>query len=169
MSLSMIFGSRDPASRRFLSRRRVRAALLMLLVSGTSTAAEPRVQHLDAGTVMPSNMPFSEGVIVDGMLYLSGQIGVKPGTLELVEGGMAAQARQTMDNIKATLEAHGYGMDDVVKCTVMLADMDQWGDFNQVYQQYFTPPYPARSALGANGLALGGLVEVECWAAVTPR
>jgi enamine deaminase RidA (YjgF/YER057c/UK114 family) len=48
----------------------------------------------------------------------------------------------------------------------MLADMSQWGDFNQVYQQYFTPPYPARSALGANGLALGGLVEVECWAAV---
>jgi reactive intermediate/imine deaminase len=111
-------------------------------------------------------MPFSEGVIVDGMLYLSGQIGVKPGTLELVEGGMTAQARQTMDNVKATLEAHGYGMDDVVKCTVMLADMSQWGDFNQVYQQYFTPPFPARSALGASGLALGGLVEVECWAAV---
>jgi reactive intermediate/imine deaminase len=142
------------------------AVLFSVLTAAPGQAAEPRVKHLNAGTVMPSDMPFSEGVIVDGMLYLSGQIGVKPGTLELVEGGMTAQARQTMDNVKATLEAHGYGMDDVVKCTVMLADMSQWGDFNQVYQQYFTPPFPARSALGASGLALGGLVEVECWAAV---
>lgn len=128
--------------------------------------AQPRVQHLDAGTVMPADLPFSEGVLVDGMLYLSGQIGVKPGTLELVEGGMEAQARQTLQNIQATLEAHGYAMTDVVKCTVFLADMDEWGAFNAVYQEFFSRPYPARSALGANGLALGGKVEVECMAAV---
>jgi enamine deaminase RidA (YjgF/YER057c/UK114 family) len=55
-------------------------------------------------------------------------------------------------------------MDDIVKCTVMLADMDRWGAFNDVYRTYVTPPYPARSAFGANGLALGGLLEVECLA-----
>jgi enamine deaminase RidA (YjgF/YER057c/UK114 family) len=73
------------------------AVLFSVLTAAPGQAAEPRVKHLNAGTVMPSDMPFSEGVIVDGMLYLSGQIGVKPGTLELVEGGMTAQARQTMD------------------------------------------------------------------------
>lgn len=143
------------------------AAILPGAARGAETPrAQPRVQHLDAGTVMPADLPFSEGVLVDGMLYLSGQIGVKPGTLELVEGGMEAQARQTLENIQATLEAHGYAMSDVVKCTVFLADMDEWGAFNAVYQEFFSRPYPARSALGANGLALGGKVEVECMAAV---
>ena len=65
-----------------------------------------------------------------------------------------------------TLEAHGASMDDVVKCTVMLADISEWNTFNQIYQDYFTGRYPARSALGANGLALGARVEVECIAIV---
>ena len=67
-----------------------------------------------------------------------------------------------MTNIKTTFEAHGYSLCDVVKCTVMLADISKWGDFNEVYKSFFTEPYPARSALGANGLAIGAQVEVEC-------
>jgi 2-iminobutanoate/2-iminopropanoate deaminase len=114
--------------------------------------------------VLPTTLPFSEAVRVGNTLYLSGQIGVTPGTMTLVAGGMQAEARQTMENIRTTLTAHGYAMSDVVKCTVMLADMADWPAFNTVYQTFFTPPFPARSALGANGLALGARVEVECMA-----
>jgi reactive intermediate/imine deaminase len=99
---------------------------------------------------------------VGDTLYLSGQIGIKPGTLELAPGGIGAEARQTLENIRTTLEAHGYSLRDVVKCTVMLADIGEWAAFNDVYRSFFAPPYPARSALGANGLALGARVEVEC-------
>ena len=74
-----------------------------------------------------------------------------------------------MDNIRTSLEAHGLSMRDVVKCTVMLADMSEWAAFNEIYKSYFTPPYPTRSALGASGLALGARVEVECIAASGPK
>ena len=101
---------------------------------------------------------------VGNTLYLSGQIGIQPGTLNLTAGGIQAEARQALENIKTTLETHGYTMRDVVKCTVMLADIAEWAAFNEVYKTYFAPPYPARSALGVNGLAIGARVEVECLA-----
>jgi reactive intermediate/imine deaminase len=143
--------------------------LAALGVTSTGPAAgsePPPVEYLNSGKVLPSTLPFSEAVRVGDTLYLAGQIGVKPGTMELVEGGIEAEARQTLDNIKATLDAHGHGLQDVVKCTVMLADIEEWGTFNEIYQRYFSPPYPARSAFGANGLAMGARVEVECIAAV---
>ena len=115
--------------------------------------------------MLPATLPFSEAVRVGGTLYLSGQIGVVPGTLDLVPGGIEEEARQTMENIRTSLQAHGYTMRDVVKCTVMLADMSEWAAFNEVYRTFFAGRYPARSALGANGLALGARVEVECIAA----
>ena len=99
------------------------------------------------------------------LLFLSGQIGVKPGTMQLVPGGLKAEAAQMMDNIKATLADAGLGMDDVVKCTVMLADMGEWSAFNDVYRGYFPHHFPARSAFGATALALGARVEMECIAA----
>ncbi len=95
-------------------------------------------------------------------LYLSGQIGIQPGTLKLVPGGLKEEARQTMTNIRTALEAHGYAMSDIVSSTVMLAEMSKWGEFNGVYTTFFTGRYPARSALGTAGLALGAQVEVEC-------
>lgn len=130
--------------------------------AGTPDDAKP--EYLNSGKVLPATLPFSEAVRVGNTLYLSGQIGVQPGSLTLVPGGMSAEARQTMENIRTTLTAHGYAMSDVVKCTVMLADMADWPAFNAVYQTFFAPPFPARSALGANGLALGARVEVECMA-----
>ena len=131
-------------------------------------AAPPAtVQFLNSGKVLPTDLPFSEAVRVDDMLYLSGQVGVAPGTMKLVPGGLKAEARQTMDNIKTSLEAHGFAMRDLVRCTVMLADISEWGAFNEVYKAFFSGRYPARSALGANGLALGARVEVECIAAVS--
>jgi len=121
---------------------------------------------LNSGAVLPATLPFSEGVRLGSLVLMSGQIGVRPGTLELVPGGMPAEARQTMENIRASLEANGLSMANVVKCTVMLADMAEWGAFNEIYGTYFAAPYPARSAFGTSGLALGARVEVECIAAV---
>ena len=73
--------------------------------------------------------------------------------------------REALSNIKATLEIRGYSIGDLVKCTVMLADISEWATFNEVYKSFFESHYPARSAFGANGLALGARVEVECIAA----
>ena len=126
-----------------------------------AAAAPPTVAFLNSGA-LPDNVPFSEAVRIGNVVQLSGQLGAKPGEMTVVPGGMEAEARQTLDNIRATLAQHGLGMDDVVKCTVMLADMSQWGAFNEIYATYFTPPYPARSAMGVNGLAIGAQVELEC-------
>jgi 2-iminobutanoate/2-iminopropanoate deaminase len=142
--------------------------LAVLGMGGSSNlmAADPaKVEFLNSGKILPTHLPFSEAVRVGNTLYLSGQIGIVPGSMKLVDGGIEAEAHQTMENIKATLEAHGYAMADVVKCTVMLADMSEWGRFNDIYKTFFAGRYPARSAFGANGLANGARVEVECIAA----
>ena len=136
------------------------AVVAACLLAAQAFAKPP--EFLNSGKVYPANVPLAEAVRVDGTLYLSGQIGIQPGTLKLVPGGLKAEARQTMENIKTTLEAHGYTMNDLVKCTVMLADIAQWGDFNEVYKTYFKDHFPARSAMGASGLAIGAQVEVDC-------
>lgn len=108
--------------------------------------------------------PFSPAVRANGFLILSGQIGTDS-TGNLVAGGIKPEAKQTMENIKRVLEQNGSSMDRVVKCTVFLADMKEWGTVNEIYVTYFDPARrPARSALGANGLALGSQVEIECLA-----
>ena len=114
----------------------------------------------------PSSLPFSKAVRVDNMLYLSGELGVVPSTKALVPGGIGPETRQTMENIKATLEANGSDMSHVVKCFVMLADIGEWAEMNAVYRTYFKGRFPARSAMGAGGLALGARVEIECMAEV---
>lgn len=113
-------------------------------------------------------LPFSEAVQVGELLFVSGQIGNVPGKLELVPGGLVPEARQALQNIQAVVERHGSSLENVVKCTVFLADMREWGTFNGVYRQYFSHNLPARSALGASGLALGARTEVECIAYVPP-
>jgi reactive intermediate/imine deaminase len=119
------------------------------------------VEYLQAPGTEDLGLPFSSAVRVDNTLYLSGAIGVIPGTLDLAEGGIQGETRQTMENIKETLETFGSSLDKVAKCTVFLADMAEWGAMNEVYRTYFDNP-PARSALGASGLALEARVEIEC-------
>ena len=123
------------------------------------------IEFLNSSAYLKLNLPFSEAVRHGDTLYLSGQVGNVPGTLQLVSGGIEAEARQTMQNIKASLEAHGCSMADIIKCTVMLADISEWATFNEVYKSFFSGRYPARSAFGTSGLALGARVEVECIAA----
>ena len=120
------------------------------------------MEFLNSGKVLPAGLPFSEAVRVGNVLYLSGQMGIVPGSTRLVPGGIREEAKQALMNIRTTLEAHGLTMRDVVKCTIMLADIGEWQVFNEVYKEFFEAPYPVRSAFGANGLALGGRVEVEC-------
>lgn len=123
------------------------------------------MEFINSPAAQAAKLPFSQAVRVGDVLYLSGALGNEPGKLEPVRGGLEAEARQTMENIGAVLRENGLSFGDVFKCTVMLADMSRWADFNKVYVTYFEPGrLPARSAFGANGLALGALVEVECWA-----
>ena len=137
-----------------------------ILITGAGTAASaapPMVEHFPAAPLSPGKpAPFASAVRVGDMLYLSGQTGDVGGKLQ---EGFEAQARQSMENIGAILKQHGLGFADVVKCTVMLTDMSNWPAFNAVYVPYFPAgKLPARSAIGANGLAQGALVEAECWA-----
>ena len=113
-----------------------------------------------------TSLPFSAAVRVGNMLYLSGQMGTNDAGNQLVPGGIQAETRQTLANMKAILERHGSSLDRVVKCTVMMADMGEWPAMNSVYVQHFPLHLPARSAFGASALALGGRVEIECIATV---
>ena len=138
-------------------------SVALAIVGGKAVLADGEVQHLNSGAVLPSDLPFSELVISGNTLNLSGQIGNVPGTLELAEGGIEAETKQVMDNIKTSLATHGYSLSNLVKCTVMLADISEWGAFNGIYKGYFEAgKFPARAAFGANGLALGARVEVDC-------
>jgi len=112
--------------------------------------------------------PFSPAVKVGNVLYLAGQIGTPPDASGApVAGGIAAETKQTMENIKDVLAKTGSDLDHVVKCTVFMADMKEWDAMNAVYRTYFKDgKFPARSALGANGLALNARVEIECIATV---
>ena len=100
------------------------------------------------------------------MLYLSGQVGNTPGTLNVVEGGIGPETRQVMENIKAILERNGSSLDEVVKCLCMLEDIREWPAMNAEYIKYFPNHKPARSAFGGSELAIDAKVEIECMASI---
>ena len=157
---------------------------LLVLVSCTngrdkndvnSVDYNPSIQKTDAEVDLmqrapiftPSQLPypFSSAVQVGDILYLSGEIGATVEGTEVVQGGIVPETHRMFERIDATLALHGLGLEDVFKCTVMLADMSEWQKFNTVYAGYFEPgKYPTRSAMGVKGLALGARVEMECWA-----
>ena len=143
---------------------RLWTALGLAVMAVSAQAGKPQVEYHAIELDRP--LPFSEAVRVGHMLYLSGMLGNLPGTTQLAEGGIGPETRQTMENIKAALEKHGSSMSEVVKCTVFIADIAEWPAMNEVYVTYFDGHLPARSALGANGLALGARVEIECLATV---
>ena len=118
-----------------------------------------------ASTLDSLKLPFSEAVRVGSMLYLSGAMGIDDAG-SLVPGGIETETRRALENIRSVLERHGSSMDRVIKCTVMLADMQEWAAMNRVYVEHFPANLPARSAFGASGLALGGRVEIECIATI---
>ena len=105
--------------------------------------------------------PYSLAIKSGGVVYLSGQIHLDPATGKLVEGGIAAQTRQCLENLKRVLASGGLTFADVVKCTVFLADMADFAEVNKVYAEYMIEPFPARSTIQVAGLPLGARVEVE--------
>lgn len=143
----------------------MRTIILSLAAAGSiALAACARPSERLQVEFMPLARPgavFSPAVRVGNLLFLSGQIGTDTAN-RLVPGGIQAEARQALNNVKATLERYGSSMDRVVKCTVFLADIRDYNDFNEIYATYFRPRKPARSAMAASGLALGARVEIEC-------
>ena len=105
--------------------------------------------------------PYSQAIQVGNLIYTSGQIPIDPATGQLVEGGVKEQARQSLSNIQAILQEAGLTMASVVKTTVFMADMADFAEMNSVYAEFFTEPYPARSAVAVKTLPKNALVEIE--------
>ena len=105
--------------------------------------------------------PYSQGIKVGDLVYTSGQIPIDPATGNFVEGGIKEQTRQSLTNVQAILKEAGLTMGNVVKTTVFMADMNDFADMNAVYADFFTEPYPARSAVAVKTLPKGALVEIE--------
>jgi 2-iminobutanoate/2-iminopropanoate deaminase len=106
--------------------------------------------------------PYSPAIAAGDLIFLSGQVGLRPGTRELAAGGVAGETEQALENVRTVLAAAGLTPQDVVKCTVFLADMRDYEAMNTVYGRFFASEPPARSAVGVNGLPLGARVEIEC-------
>lgn len=112
--------------------------------------------------------PYSQAVLVDRTMYISGQVGFDPASGELVEGGVQAQTRQALVNMGEILKTAGCDFDNVVKTTVLLADINDFARVNDVYKQFFKTNYPARAAYQVAAIPKGGLVEIEAVAVVGP-
>ncbi|MGH8178410.1 MAG: RidA family protein [Steroidobacter sp.] len=151
---------------RICSYRKILISSMSLWLAASAHAADrtrtEKPEFLNSPQAEQRDFPFSEAVRAGDLLFLSGQIGDDPATGRVVPGGIVPEARQTFRHIRDVLERNGASLADVVKCTVFLADIAEWGAFNTTYREFFRKPYPARSALGASGLALGARVEVEC-------
>ena len=158
------------------------AAFAVLLATGGCTVE----QRTDRGASIPDTTPaqgrkeivvvpgvarlpvFSSAVKSGDFVFLSGALGALPGVepITLVEGGIGAETRQAMENLRAVIEAAGGTMADMIKCSVFLADMSDYAAMNEVYLEYFPIDPPARSAMAVNGLAFDARLEIECIAAL---
>ena len=133
-------------------------------VASNSQSSQNEIQYVNSDETKEKGYPFSDATVVNGIIYLSGAIGTLPDG-SLISGGIAAETRQTMINIKNRLEKMGGSMDDIFKCTCMLADIKDWPLMSQEYKKFFNPDkLPARSAFAGSGLALGAKLEIECMA-----
>ncbi len=109
--------------------------------------------------------PYSQAIEANGMVFASGQLPIDPATGAFPEGGIKEQTRQSLLNAQAILQSAGLDLKDVVKTTVLLSDIANFGPMNEVYAEFFSQPYPARSAFAVRDLPKGALVEIECIAA----
>jgi reactive intermediate/imine deaminase len=141
----------------------IATGVLMMTSAADAAPTRPPMEHFGRPALNGQPLPFSDAVRVGDVLYLSGQIGIGPdGKLP---DGIEAQTKQAMENVGAVLKRAGLGYDRLFHCTAFLSDMKNWPAFNSVYVGYFPDGrMPARSAFGANGLALGALLEIECQA-----
>ncbi len=141
---------------------------VLCLSSCTKSEKEPKASatYLETEEFSRLNLPFSQAVTYGNIIYLSGQLGEMGMTEEgtLVEGGIGPETRQTMLNVKKTLEENGSSIENIIKCTCMLADIEEWAEMNVEYVKFFPNNKPARSAFATNGLSINARVEIECMA-----
>jgi 2-iminobutanoate/2-iminopropanoate deaminase len=139
-------------------------SLLILVSLQSCQNSESKIVFHKSHEASRANVPFSDVVETDGLFFLTGQIGKDHKTGALVSGGIKAETKQVIENIKAVLDHHKLSLDNVVKCTVILKDIDDFKDFNSVYVEYFSKK-PARTTFAASGLAGGASVEIDVIAA----
>jgi len=139
---------------------------ILILFSSCSTKTHNDVEYYVSETSKELQFPFSDASIVGGIIYVSGQVGSKPGTREIVEGGIGAETIQTLSNIKMILNDLGSNSDKIFKCLCMLEDINDYTEMNKAYTRYFNTRVnlPSRSTFAGSGLALGAKIEIECWA-----
>jgi len=138
--------------------------LAFMFVYGCQNESKPIVKHHKSHEQTRQNVPFSDAVQVDNLYFLTGQIGKDHASGKLVEGGIEAETKQTILNIEAVLKHHNLRLNDVVKCTVILADIDDFSKMNGIYRSFFKENLPARTTFAAN-LVAGAKIEIEVVAA----
>ena len=138
------------------------ALALVLTACASARPAAPEV--IAPPSARSADLPFSPAIRAGDFIFLSGAIGTRPGTTELVSGDVGEQTRQTMENLRTVLRAAGSDLDDVATCTVFLVDMRDYAAMNAVYATFWEGDPPARSTVAGSGLALGARVEIECMA-----
>lgn len=139
-------------------------SLLILLCFLSCEHSESKIMFHKSHEPSRANVPFSDAVETDDLLFLTGQIGKDHSTGNLVSGGIKAETKQVIENIKAVLEYHELALDRVVKCTVILRNIEDFKEFNDVYVEYFSKK-PVRTTFAASGLAGGALIEIDVIAA----
>lgn len=133
-------------------------------VKSVTVKNQATIEFINSQENIDRGYPFSEATVVNGIIYLSGEIGTLPDG-SLIAGGIVQETRQTLTNIKNKLEKIGGSMDDIFKCTCMLLDIKDWPLMSQEYKKFFNPnKLPARSAFAGSGLALEAKLEIECMA-----
>ena len=136
------------------------AGLLLLVIPFSCEQSSNKIEFHKSHEASRLNSPFSDAVETDNLLFLTGQIGKNHTTGKLVEGGIREETKQCIENIKAVLNHHNLGLDQVAKCTVILKDINEFAAFNEVYVQYFTKK-PARTTFAASGLAGNARIEID--------
>jgi reactive intermediate/imine deaminase len=151
-------------------KKTIKLLLSLLLINTVTSCTQSKkhktIEYYNSPAQSTMNLPFSEAVRVGDLVFLAGQLGMDTNKGRLVKGGIKAETKQAMNNIKNTLKGMNLSMSDIIKCTVMLADIKEWQAFNEVYVTYFSKPFPTRSAFGASGLGFNARLEIECIAAI---
>ena len=147
--------------------KRVLLLLSFLLLTGLTVYAQKKIIRSDRAP-QPVG-PYSQGVAVNGFLFVAGQVGLDPTTRKLVEGGLEKEVPQIMENIRAILAAHGLDLTEVVNTTIFMRDLGQFGKVNALYASYFTRDFPARTTVEVSGIPAGGAIEIAVIAAVPSR
>ena len=141
-------------------------AIFLLAASCANPVRNSKATYIQTEEFSKLNLPFSQAVRYENLIYVSGQIGDLEETGELVEGGIIPETNQTLKNIKKVLEQNGSSMDHIIRCTCMLAEISEWSQMSSEYVKFFPNHKPARSAFATTGLSLGARVEIECIAYV---